>query len=164
MEHLLGWQMERKWEFPKRLNLQRRATGSHCVRQLNPENVLSLQLNLYFCNLTGKASTGHMVFDSIALTALSLALSFGIRDVCQPSIPEPVPIDQFTLTWPHLTQNIKAYQMKKIYPTVTSKKRTILGHEGWESEALNLSSSAVPHAANMRHALQGSRRYRWPAY
>lgn len=105
-----------------------------------------------------------MVFDSIALTALSLALSFGVRDGCQPSIPEPVPIYQFTLTWPHLTQNIKAYQMKKIYPTVTSKKRTILGHEGWESEALNLSGSAAPHAANMGHALQGSRRYRWPAY
>lgn len=54
-----------------------------------------------------------------------------------PYIPGPVPIYSFTLTWPLLTENIKDNQMKKKNLSNYDEYRTILEHEGWESEAMH---------------------------
>lgn len=72
-------------------------------------------------------------------------------------------IYRFTLTWPHIIQNIKNYQNKNL-SNCDKLERTILEHKGWKSEVLHFSSSATPHTTNTRTALQGSLRHRWPTY
>lgn len=63
-----------------------------------------------------------------------------------PYIPESALIYRLALTWPHLTQNIKDYQMKKIHPTMTNKKKH-LGAERMkkQSTALFRLSSTTHH-------------------